>query len=199
MWFESFQDFYALYPQEVLFGGLAVAAFLTGLMIWLRWRRKTADERRVLKAVKAMSRTYLRDLIIPDGLDGFLAIDYLLLTPGGVLVLDVQNYGGVLFGGERIDQWTQMVGHRSYKFDNPLRQNISRVQAVKALIPDVPVKGRVVFGNNGSFPKGVPAGVSMLGGLKEDLASLFSDEQIPESWLAAWEQVVAQAQQPYKV
>ena len=156
------------------------------LLVGVRYRRKTLWKRRIAKALKSISRECLRDLVVPDGVGGYIHVDYVLLTPHALLVIDVRNYQGALFGAPRLKQWTQVANGGSHKFDNPLDQNALRVQSIKVLVPDVPVTGRVVFTEAGYFPKDMPQGVSMLGALKDDLAAVTGPGEVPEKLLGAW-------------
>ena len=97
---------------------------------------------------------------------GFIHIDHLLLTPRGVLVLDTRRVAGLIFGGDQMSDWTVMGrGHR-YTFDNPQPALYDRIAAVKALVGEVPVEGRLLFSNVGKFTKGIPKWVVMLDGIE---------------------------------
>ena len=125
--------------------GLVVAVSLV-LVIWLIYKlRHPTDTARVEKIVKEVSDDYIKDAILSDGLYGYHFIDYLILLPGKVLVLAVQDYEGYIFGGEKIEKWAQVVNNRSFNFDNPLINTHHYVQAVRALCDDVEIVNRVVF------------------------------------------------------
>ena len=171
---------------------MAAVAVCGLLVLWwsLRHRRRTAEDRMLVRSIRRVSDTFLRHVIVPDGVDGYVSIDFLILTPGGVLVLMVQNYSGILFGGARIDYWTQMLRHKSFKFDNPLPGNELRVASIQNMVgPDTPVTGRVVFTNNGEFPKGIPEGVSMIDQLAEDLADYVQAGEVSDENRGAWERL----------
>jgi hypothetical protein len=164
--------------------GLAVGlGVLAGGLVW---RARTAERRRIQRTVRRLSQESLRDVVIPDGIDGVLQIDRLLLTHRGVLTLDLRPYAGTLFGAERIDHWTQITKGGSYRFPNPLYENRLRVQAVRALLPGVPVQGRVVFTGEGWFANEPPAGVSRLETLARDLG-LSTGGEVAPTYRAAWE------------
>lgn len=164
--------------------GLAVGlGVLAGGLVW---RARTAERRRIRRTVRRLSQEGLRDVVIPDGIGGVLQVDRLLLTHRGVLALDLRHYEGTLFGAERIDYWTQITKGGSYRFPNPLYENRLRVQAVCALLPGVPVQGRVVFTGEGWFANEPPAGVSRLETLAQDLGLAAGGEVAP-ACRAAWE------------
>ncbi len=105
-------------------------------------------------------------VLVPDGMGGFIHIDHLLLTPRGVLVLDTRRVAGLIFGGDQMSDWTVMGRGRRYTFDNPQPALYDRIAAVKALVGDVPVEGRLLFSNVGKFTKGIPKWVLMLDGIE---------------------------------
>lgn len=75
-------------------------------------------------------------------------IDLILLTPQCLIVLEVKNYGGAIFGSEKQKYWTQRLSGKSYRFYNPIRQNYGHCKAVSALFPSIPpdkVVSLVVF------------------------------------------------------
>ena len=94
-------------------------------------------------------------VLVPDGMGGFIHIDHLLLTPRGVLVLDTRRVAGLIFGGDQMSDWTVMGRGRRFTFDNPQPALYDRIAAVKALVGDVPVEGRLLFSNVGKFTKGI--------------------------------------------
>ncbi|MDH4275410.1 MAG: NERD domain-containing protein [Gammaproteobacteria bacterium] len=194
----EFTQFLADYTIEiaVTLGVLVLLGAIAAL--WMRYLRNTADKRRNLKIIRDLGTQYLHDVLVPDGVDGFVAIDFLILTPGGIVVIDMQNYNGLLFGGERTENWTQMLGFRGYKFTNPLPANRLRIQAIKMAVPGVPVAGRVVFSSNGRFPKGIPDGVSMLGTLKDDMMPLMKNGEVPSTLQKAWEVLLSKVREPIR-
>jgi hypothetical protein len=151
---------------------LALPALKVLLVPMLRGR---AGEARVGAVLDRIGADTLHDVILPDGRGGSTQVDHLVLTGAGILVVETKNYSGLVFGQEREAQWTQRLGRRSFRFQSPLRQNYSHLQAVRALAPGVPVLGRVVFTDNARFPQGAPEGVSILADLRRDLANLIGD------------------------
>jgi hypothetical protein len=171
---------------------IAVAALIAAPIALRRYRRD-AEQRRVAKIIKTLNIAALKNIAFPDGMDGYVFVDYVLLTPAGIVVLDLQDYNGFIFGGPNIDQWTQMVRQRGYKFENPLHQNAWRMQIIRSYVKDAPLIGKVVFSSVSQFPKGIPEGVSHVSTLSEDLAQLNENKETPEIVRKAWDELSAHA------
>ena len=95
-----------------------------------------------------------RDFHCPDGVGGQYTVDRLILRPDGISVLMYMRYEGNIFCGENIEQWTQMIGGKSYSFANPLMMLDGQVAAIKALVPGIDVDGYLFFDHRAHFPKG---------------------------------------------
>ncbi|MHB1240994.1 MAG: nuclease-related domain-containing protein [Gammaproteobacteria bacterium] len=177
-------------PEQWWLWTAAVAVVFIALLILRRWWRRSAESRRIRRILRRLCADLLRDVVIPDGVGGVLQLDWLLLVQGGVVVLDIKPYPGMLFGAQHINQWTQVIRGGSYKFPNPLHANRTRVQAVREAIPGMPVDGRVVFPRDGQFPKGRPDGVSSLDHLAQDLGP-WAGMEVGASYRALWDQFKA--------
>jgi len=134
-------------------------------------------------------------ILVPDGMGGFIHVDHLLLTPRGVLVLDTRRVAGLIFGGDQMSDWTVMGRGRRFTFDNPQPALYDRIAAVKALVGDFPVEGRLLFSNLGKFTKGMPKYVLMLDAIEVEFPivdrSLKESEALAESE-EIWGRLVAQ-------
>lgn len=130
----------------------------------------------------------MKNVVIPDAVEGSSFIDWLVLTPRGVLIISQKPYQGMIFGSENISHWTQVVERRSYSFDNPLRQLEVDLVTIKSLIPGVPVKGYVVFDRDSFFPKGKPKIVLTLNEIKQNI-SIFREGTISDELKEAWEKL----------
>src|SRR5256885_13084397 len=51
---------------------------------------------------------YLVDVLVPDGMGGGFHVDFLLLTARGVVVIDLRDVTGNIFGGDQMAAWTVM-------------------------------------------------------------------------------------------
>ena len=145
----------------IAIGVLAVALLsLYGGRIWMLRRR---DARRVAR-VTAGAADFLRNVLVPDGNGGDYHLDFLLLTSRGVVVIDMRDVSGNVFGGDQMTDWTVMDGPRRATFANPQSGLYDRIASVKAVAQDAetPVEGRIVFTKRAKFPKGLPRYTVML-------------------------------------
>lgn len=118
--------------------------------------------------------------------DGTTQIDHVIVSPFGIFVIETKNMKGWIFGGEQAAQWTQNIFGKSYKFQNPLRQNYKHVKALEATLdvsPDV-IHSIVVFSGECVFKTAMPANVVQGGGFVRFIKSfqyqVFSDDQVKE-------------------
>jgi hypothetical protein len=145
----------------------AVAVVLLAFAVWgLRAYQRRSRRRALLTRLGRIAFEAAHQVLVPDGMGGFIHIDHLLLTPRGVLVLDTRRVAGLIFGGDQMSDWTVMGRSRRYTFDNPQPALYDRIAAVKALVGEVPVEGRLLFSNVGKFTKGIPKWVLMLDGIE---------------------------------
>jgi hypothetical protein len=173
---------------------LATVAILLVFIVLLQWsfiKRKLYDLR-LRRAIKKLGKKVLCNVTVPDGADGVVHIERLVLTPTAILLVSIKRFNGVIFAGDKIDFWTQVVDRRSFKFNNPLIQMDEDIMSVKALIPDSEVKGYMIFTGESEFPKGKPDRVMLLSELK-DIACNKRDqvsEKLQEDWLHLMQSVV---------
>ena len=73
--------------------------------------------------------TIYHDLIIKKDNDKYSQIDLVLVTSEGIIVFEVKNYSGWIFGSGNNTNWTQVLsyGKRKYKFYNPIKQNQNHI------------------------------------------------------------------------
>ena len=126
-----------------------------GLRAWRRCRR-------VRRAVARLGHEVIEGAVIPDGMGHALRVDYLVLCDNGISVVLCKQYPGVIFAAENMDMWVQRLPAGSFKFANPLAELRVAQAAVRALIPDVEVRGVLLFTDGSRFPKGKPESVTTL-------------------------------------
>src|SRR5579862_4072754 len=165
-----------------------VAALGAGAYYLWRW-----DQRRRMRLVRTFAVTscgfdHMRDVLVPDGQGSTLHVDFLLLTARGVIVIDLRDIAGNIFGGDQMSAWTVMHRSQRYTFDNPQTGLYDRIAAVRALAQGLPVDGRIVFTGRGRFPKGLPRHTLMLESLPSEFPA--SDRQamgaLLERWMPGW-------------
>lgn len=156
-------------PRLVGYALLAFGAAALLLWIWQRYRRFMV-RRGIRAVVDAVAYEFLADVLITDGMEGFFHFDFLLLTQRGILVLDLREIPGVIFGGDQMDKWTVMTRTRRFTFANPQGPLLDRIAAIKQLAGETPVEGRIAFTARSKFPKGRPKSVLMLDSLRVEYA-----------------------------
>jgi hypothetical protein len=169
--------------------GAAVLLLLTLGFFGLRAYQRRARRKSLLARLERVALASAHQVLVPDGMGGFIHIDHVLLTPRGILVLDTRRVTGLIFGGDQMSDWTVMGrGHR-YTFDNPQPALYDRIAAVKAAVGDVPVEGRLLFSSVGKFTKGIPKWVVMLDGIEVEFPvvdrgspAFENSDQYAEGW-----------------
>ena len=159
----------------IVVGLLAVAfAGFFGGRAWMLSRR---GKRRVAR-VTAGAADYLRNVLVPDGNGGDYHLDFVLLTSRGVVIIDMRDMVGNVFGGDQMTDWTLMDGPRRSTFVNPQSGLYDRIASVKAVAqdPETPVEGRIVFTKRAKFPKGLPRFTVMLESVAAEFPKLGAAE-----------------------
>ena len=175
--------------------GFGVVVLAIGAAFGIRLYRRRARRRALLLRLERIALKAVHQVEVPDGMGGFIHVDHLLLTPQGILLLDTRRVPGLIFGGDQMSEWTVMARNRRYTFENPQPALYDRVAAVKALVGDVPVEGRLMFSNVGKFTKGKPKWVMMEGGLEHEFLAIdrtVTDRPGIEGYVESWEQLTAQ-------
>src|SRR5688572_22943950 len=173
-------------------GLVIVLALLAYLVRALKVR---AAVRRLHQGIVSVSLEYLHNVLVPDGMGAMMHVDYLLLTSRGVVVIDLRDQQGNIFGGDQMTQWTVMNGSRRATFQNPQHALYDRVAAVRALAGELPVEGRILFTRRARFPKGLPRWTLMVDSLRAEFPPVASDSG--RAWLerfsGEWQAIVAAA------
>jgi hypothetical protein len=158
-------------PTQIPFWAWPVAAAVAiiALAVWIFLKVRDFRMRRGIDAMLAsVGYEMLKNVLLPNGNGGQIHLNYVLLTQRGVLVADLLDLPGAVFGGEQMLEWTAIGKKRRYTFANPQHALYDRMAAVKLLIGDVPVEGRVIFTVRSSFPKGKPRNVLRIDDLADD-------------------------------
>lgn len=178
---EPLLTIFARYPREIT--ALALFALIAVIAIGIWFNQPARRERRNIKrAVKRLGAKTLSDISLPDGIDGEVFIDYLVLTPDDIKVISVKRYPGLIYGGEQLQNWTQVVNNRNHSFPNPLYEMRLKIMAVMAIVPNVPVNGLTLFCDNSRFPTNKPPGVLNV----QDIGATPDKKPIPPDLLSSW-------------
>lgn len=105
------------------------------------------------RAGKALGKNErFRDIMIP-GKNQTAQIDNGLITPYGIFVVETKNYTGEVYGGQDEPMWAHTFanGRKTKPFLNPLMQNKTHCDALRALLknhPGVPIYNLLAFSDN---------------------------------------------------
>lgn len=100
------------------------------------------------------ANTIFHDLYVKKVGDEYTQIDVVVPTNVGILVFEVKDYSGWIFGDATQEKWTQVLayGQEKHQFYNPLKQNEGHINALRGTLEQlqrIPFFSIVVFfGNN---------------------------------------------------
>lgn len=155
---------------------VAIAIVVIALLLILFVNRRRLLERlhewQIQRCLDQIGGEQIRDLKCADGLDGYYTIDRLALTDDAILLISYKPFGGIIYCAERISEWTQVIGQKSFKFDNPLFELENQLTSLRLLTGSAPLRGYLFFNRRAVFPKGHPDAV-------------LTPDTIPESVLGA--------------
>lgn len=158
-------------PEQIPFWAIPVAivAAVVALIAWLYLLFRAYRYRKAIDAAIAnVAYEMLKNVLIPNGNGGQIHVHYLLLTQRGLLVADLLDRPGAIFGGDQMLEWTAIGKKQRYTFANPQHALYDRMAAVKLLTGEVPVEGRLLFTLRSDFPKGKPRNVLRIDDLTDD-------------------------------
>ena len=182
-------------PENQLIALLVAATLLicTLVGVWRVYRRRRARSR-LNAAVTSVGLDALQEVLVPDGMGGSLHVDFLLLTTRCVLVVDLRDVAGNIFGGDQMTEWTVMAGAKRSTFHNPQGAMYDRIAVVKQLSGELPVEGRLLFTRRGKFPKGLPRWTMMVESLRTEFppADAQSREVLMNRYRETWDSIRSQ-------
>jgi hypothetical protein len=158
-------------PDQIPFWAIPVAivAAVVALFVWLYLLFRAYRYRKAIDAAIAnVAYEMLKNVLIPNGNGGQIHVHYLLLTQRGLLVADLLDRPGAIFGGDQMLEWAAIGKKQRYTFANPQHALYDRVAAVRLLTGEVPVEGRLLFTVRSDFPKGKPRNVLRIDDLTDD-------------------------------
>ena len=148
---------------------MLILVLLSIVVIFLFLRRKRRD-RALLSTVTDLSRgtwserdlvlkllkhgisplIIFHDLYVKKRSGRFAQIDLVLPTKVGIIVFEVKDYSGWIFGKGYQNYWTQVLayGEEKYRFYNPVKQNEGHIEALKwqlRQVANIPFYSVIVF------------------------------------------------------
>ena len=116
-------------------------------------KRGTRSERDlVLRLLKhrISSQTIFHDLIIEKNNKEFAQIDVVVATTEGIVVIEVKDYSGWIFGNGNHTHWTKVLayGKQKHRFYNPIKQNNNHINTLKKQLKqfkNIPFFSLIVF------------------------------------------------------
>jgi hypothetical protein len=181
-------------PQWIATGAALLVLGVGGYVAVGAYRRRSR-RKALLARLDRIAYEAAHQVLVPDGMGGFIHVDHLLMTPRGLLVLDTRRVAGLIFGGDQMSDWTVLGRGFRYTFDNPQPALYDRIAAVKALVGNFPVEGRLLFSNLGKFTKGMPKYVVMLDGIEVEFPAVDRSLDGPaalDQSTEVWSKLVAQ-------
>lgn len=145
----------------------AAATVVVLLLAWLIYRRRIGGDR-LQRVLDEISYDRVDGILLPNADDGEIQIDHMLLTARGLLIVDIKDVAGTVFGSDKMEKWTVISNKHRFTFSNPQPALYDRIAAVRHIVRQVPVEGRVIFLDEAVFTKGVPDLVATLDQLHAD-------------------------------
>lgn len=115
-------------------------------------RGTKAERDLVLKLLKHRipAQTIFHDLCIEKHNGEFSQIDVVVATTEGIIVFEVKDYSGWIFGNGNYSHWTKVLayGKKKYRFYNPIKQNINHIHTLRKQLKqfeNIPFYSIIVF------------------------------------------------------
>jgi len=119
------------------------------------YRGTNTERNLVLKLLKygIQAENIFHDLYVEKSSGNFSQIDLVVITEVGIIVFEVKDYSGWLFGKGNQDKWTQVLayGKIKHRFYNPVMQNNGHINALKKQLKqfeNLPFYSVIVFYGN---------------------------------------------------
>lgn len=116
------------------------------------YRGTSAERDLVLKLLRygIPAQTIFHDLYVKKLNGDFSQIDLVVVTTAGVVVFEVKDYNGWIFGTGYQSKWTQVLayGKHKYRFYNPIMQNdrhIANLREKQKQFENIPFFSVIVF------------------------------------------------------
>jgi len=178
-----------------VWAAVGVAAAGAGIYVIAQQVQRLRARRAIDNVIGSVAFDLLKNVLLPAAPGELIHVNYLLLTQKGLLVVDLFDLPGMIFAGEKMEQWSVFGPKRHFTIPNPLPMLYDRIAAVRAISGDVRVDGRIVFSMRGEFPKGRPELVMRL----DDLQDIYpvvekSPGGVAAAFAPVWERIKGAAQ-----
>lgn len=159
----------------IIISFIFIGIFFTGIIIAIRRakqnrellcsvsspKRGTSSERRLVVKLLRLGihpDTIFHDIYVQISPNRFSQIDIAIPTKVGIIVFEVKDYSGWIFGNGRDKYWTQILnyGKEKHRFYNPILQNNGHIEALKRAFetnPNIPYFSVIVFDGNSIIKK----------------------------------------------
>ncbi len=175
-------EFLAKYSLEVYLLPLLLVAMLLALLV--AYQRRYRTSRRLNNVLGAIAHDRIDHLIIPGADEGEIQIDHLLLTSEGLLIVDIKDVSGAVFGSDKMQDWSVISDDHRFTFSNPQHGLYDRIAAVRQIVRQVPVSGRILFLDGAVFNKGIPGLVCTLDSMLNEFSE--KDRALSKSKIEAF-------------
>jgi len=147
----------------------------------------------LLNAGKSKTALF-HDLYIPKPNNQFSQLDVVLATSKGIIVFEVKEYSGWIYGNAKHDQWTQVLayGNTKYRFYNPVKQNQNHIKHLRKYLDlpnEIPFISVIVFFGDCELkevnyvPKDTyVTRANRVEKLLEDIEENYSTASFPDKW-----------------
>lgn len=155
--------------------------------------RGTASERDIILKLRKFgieAQDIYHDLYFRRRNGAYVQVDMVVPTKVGIIVFELKDYKGWLFGDGEQKKWTQVLNYGKIKnsFYNPVMQNEGHIFHMRELCPqlrNMPIYSVIVFSGNCSFRKmrNIPQDVHLIydNQLKRTLKDIFRNPSVSYS------------------
>ena len=123
-----------------------------------RYRGTRSERKMVLNLLKRKipCQTIFHDLYLRNSNGTYSQLDIVVATKVGIIVFEIKEYSGWIFGTGNQREWTQVLayGDQKYRFYNPILQNKNHITNLIKQLPQfkkIPFYSVIVFFGNCEF------------------------------------------------
>ncbi len=171
---------------------VATALILLALLLAVPLLRHSYLRRRMERCISSSGLEWMRNVMLEDGMGGLVFFEWLLMTPHNIRVLVTSYRTGIIFAGDRMDTWAQVVGKRTTHFSNPLYRMEGLLSCLRYHQPSVGTEGKILFMGDCTFPKGRPGSLLTLKDLQNESGGGIREAVLPVVE-QAWKELKAKA------